>query len=126
MIQTAAKRLTRYLRDELEVGLRTVVIVQEESHEIYYLRQDLREEYTEATYEQVIETFRLDDSSISPEIDGTPVGDRRAVVHYHENAFVLQFPFSETESVLISITPEAGRSLLQFIEDCRQLVDDGR
>lgn len=124
MVQEAAERLTTHLRDELGDGLRTVVIVQEDGQEIHYLRNDLRGGYTEHEFAQVVDAFRLDDALIAPEIDDTPVGERRAVVHYHENAFVLQFPFSASESILISINSEAGRHLLQFIEDCRQLVHE--
>lgn len=122
MVQNTAEQLTEQLLDRLDGGLRTVVIVKESGHEIAYLREDLRDTYSEETFTEVVDTFRLDQPFMSPGIDDRPVGERRAVVHYHEDAFVLQFPFSDTESILISLARETGRDLLQFIDYCREIV----
>lgn len=125
MAQDIAKRMTEYLRNRVGDGLRTVVIVQDDSYEIHHLRDDLREGYTEETFTEVIDTFRFEQPFMSPEVASRPVGERRAIVHSHENAFVIQLPFSERDSILISLTPDAGRDLLDFIEKCRQIVHDG-
>lgn len=125
MVEKAADRVTQFLLDELDEELRTVVIVMPESFDIHYLRRDLKGDYTGEGFAKVVDSFRLEDPLWNPEIDDLPVGRRHAVLHYHENAFVLQFPFSETETILISVTPEVGRDLLGFIDRCRRLVQVG-
>lgn len=125
MIETRAKQVADYLLDVVGDDLRTVVIVSPGDFDVTYLSADLQERYTMDAFAAVVETFRLEQPLFSPAIDDYPVGERRAIVHYHEHAFVLQFPVSETQTILISVTREVGRDLLGFIETCRQLVQEG-
>lgn len=117
-----AREITEYLKERVDDGLRTVVIVQPNGQEIHYLRDDLKKEYTEETFSDVVDAFRLETPYLSPGIESRPVGERRGIVHYHEHAFVIQFPVSNSESILISLSPEAGRDLMDFLEICRQKV----
>ncbi|PSP79968.1 hypothetical protein BRC88_07605 [Halobacteriales archaeon QS_4_69_225] len=117
-------RITEFVQEQVGDGLRTVAVVTPGGWELHYLRSDLKREYDEDAYGEVVESFRLEESSLAPATGDRPVGDRLAVVHYHENAFVLQFPVEERRSVLVSVTSDAGRELLEFIEECRSRVDD--
>lgn len=122
MVKEAAIKLTEHVREQVGQGLRTVVIIREEGWEIQYLRSDLWEEYTAETFDRVTNTFRLEEPFLSPEIESRPIGERRAIVHYHENAFVLQFSYSENATILVSLSRDTGRDLLEFIEDCRRII----
>lgn len=122
MVEDAAKRVTTFLLERVDDGLRTVVIIEDTTYEIVYLNEELREQYTPATFREVVDSFRLENPLFNPGIEDKPIGERRAIVHYHANAFVLQFPYSETESILISVHPDIGRDLLGFIDECRTYV----
>ena len=122
MVKAAAERVTEYLRDLVDDDLRAVVIVAEDDYELHHLAPDLRAKYSKDTFGKVVETFQLKQPLFSPDIREYPIGERRAVVHYHEHAFVLQFPYSAERTILISVTREVGRDLLGFIEECRKLV----
>lgn len=122
MTRQAAERVTNRLHTELGDGLRTVVIVRPTGFDIHHLSDQLQREYSREQFAKVVDTFRLDQPEFSPGIEGEPVGGRQAVLHYHENAFVLQLPSSQEETILISVDPEVGRDLLGFIESCRELV----
>lgn len=124
MAKAAARRVIDYLLDRLDEGLRTVLVVSGSEYSVEYIRDDLRRAYSQETFTRVVETFRLKQPLFTPEIEAYPVGERRAVVHYHEHAFVLQFPFSESETILISVEEDVGRDLLEFIDTCRRLVED--
>lgn len=124
MVHEAARRVTEYLLDTVGDDLRTVTIVRPDDFDVTYLSDALKREYSAETFATVVDTFRLNQPLFSPDIEGAPVGERRAILHYHEHAFVLQFPFSATETILISVDRDVGRDLLGFIEDCRQLVRD--
>jgi|GEM_PF-387928 len=124
MVEETARRLTKYVHDLVGVGLRTVVIVREDDYTIHYLNDDLQEEYSAETYAEVIDTFRLQDPFLSSGLTGTPVGERRALIDYYENACIIQIPYSDTETILISVSRDAGRSLIEFVEACREIVEE--
>lgn len=122
MVDDTARRIVEYLQDRIGDGLRTVVILTPSEWEGAYLREDLKSDYDEATYEQTVELFRdTHDVELPPE-SAEHIGQRHAIVHYHEHAFVFQFPFSETETILVSVEADVGRELLGFIEACRQII----
>lgn len=124
MVEFAAERLTEHLLERIGDGLRTVVIVRDEGYDVSHLREDLERRYSEDEFAKVVDSFRLREPFFDPGIRSSPIGERRAVVHYHSNAFIIQIPFSETDSILVSVTSESGRDLLQFIEKCRQIVKE--
>jgi len=86
MVEEIADLLTEYVYDLVGDGLRTVVIVRDNDHEIRYLKDDLQREYKKEAYAEIVETFRLENPFLSPALEGTPVGERRALIDYHENA----------------------------------------
>lgn len=122
MVQQAARDLTGYLKNRVGNNLRTVVITREEGYNIVHLHPELKRDYTEETFEEVVNSFRLKEPFLNPGTHERPIGERRAIVHYHEKAFVVQIPFSEADSILVSLSRETGQSLLQFIEECREQV----
>lgn len=121
MVREAAARVATNLRERLGDELRTVAVIRENGWETSYLREDLREKYDQETYAAVVDAVRLDRPL--PDTGSLPIGERRIVLQHHENALVLQFPVTETETILVSITPEAGRNLVEFIESCRRTID---
>lgn len=126
MVDDAAQRLTEHVLEKAGDGLRTVIVVEESGFEVSYLREDLQETYTEREFAEVVDAFRLENPFLSPGLKHQPVGERRALVHYHENACIIQIPYSDTETILISLSREAGRDLVGFIESCRKVVGGNR
>lgn len=122
MPENAARRLARYVREKCGDDLRTVVLVTDGGWEGVYLRDDLREEYSPSVYSQTVELFRPreePDGSIDFDL---PLGMRHATVFYHDEAFVFRFRYSMDDYILVSIAPEAGEELLDFIADCQTIV----
>lgn len=125
MVAAAVDRIMDFLRERVGEALRTVVILQPDDWTGVYLRDDLREAYDEDTYEAVLDRFRAFSTDPTPDPIGE-IGERRALVHYHEEAFVVQLPFEDEASILVSVDADVGRELLTFIEQCReQLYADG-
>jgi hypothetical protein len=123
MVESTAETLAKYLKRRIGSGLRTVITVDEHDYEIQYLRGDLKAQYSKQDFSEVVDDVRVGLPFSTPGIESHPIGERRAVVHYYESAFVVQFPFSDTEQILISTTTDAGTDLLNFIEDCRRIVN---
>jgi len=123
MVEEIADLLTEYVYDLVGDGLRTVVIVRDNDHEIRYLKDDLQREYSKEATRRDCRNFPPRKSvSIARTGSSTPVGERRALIDYHENACVIQIPYSESETILISVSRDAGRDLIEFIESCREIV----
>ncbi|MFC7204943.1 hypothetical protein ACFQJC_15605 [Haloferax namakaokahaiae] len=123
MVESTAQQLANYLKTRVGDGLRTVIIVSEDDYEIQYLRRDLKEQYSKRAFDEVVDDVRVESLPLAQLVESHPIGEQRAVVHYYDSAFVVQFPYSDTEQILISVATDAGASLLQFIEGCRQIVD---
>lgn len=115
--------LMEFLQSRVGDHLRTVVILREARYDVVYLNDNIRDKYSRESFSDVVDAFRLDKPFLNPGTNQQPLGERKAVVHYHENAFVLQFPFSEDDSILVSLDRETGRDLLEFIEECRRRVE---
>lgn len=116
----ATARLAKYAREELGDSLRTIAIIYEDSFEVLYLREDLKDRYTRETYGDIVDVFR---EIPAPSWHGegeSPLGDRTSVVHCYENAFVFQFNISGCHSVLMSVEPDVGTKLRTFIGDCQE------
>jgi hypothetical protein len=122
MVEATAVNLSNYLEDRVGNSLRTVVVVREKGFDIIHINDEVRKEYSQETFSEVVDTFRLEKPFLDPGTHERPIGERKALVHYHDKAFVIQFPFSERESILVSLNQETGRDLLEFIEECRKRV----
>lgn len=126
MAKEAAHRVTKYVEEKCGEDLRTVVLITEDGWEGIYLRDDLKEEYTKTVYGETVELFRpTGDTRFSSDLS-LPLGTRHASVFYHEEAFVFRFRYSWSEHILVSISPGAGRELLDFIGDCQTIVQAER
>lgn len=122
MAKDAARRLKRYVEESVGDDLRTVVLITEDGWDGIYLRDDLQEEYTETVYGQAVELFRpTDDTGFSNDLT-LPLGTRHTAIYHHEEAFVMRFRYSWNEHIVVSISPSAGHELLDFLGDCRTIV----
>ncbi|WP_134671837.1 hypothetical protein [Halorussus marinus] len=119
MPSATGERLAGYATDQLGDALRTVFVLFEDDWKPIYIRDDIRQTYTEDRYERVAESFRIDFEAGVHERPETEIGSKAAIVHYHDNAYVFQFPHEQCHSVLLSVEPEVGSKLSSFIDGCR-------
>ncbi len=95
----------------------------ETEYENLYLRDDIRDEYTEADLEGLrreIIVFGLGKERIG---DVTHVGELRHIIYDTEGALSIQFPLGEYEGVFVSIGNEAQSELFDVIEATRAWID---
>lgn len=122
MAKDAARRLKRYVEESVGDDLRTVVLITEDGWDGIYLRDDLKEEYTETVYGETVELFRpTEDTRFSSDLS-LPLGTRHAAIFHHEEAFVMRFRYSWDEHILVSVSTGAGNDLLEFLGDCRTII----
>ncbi|WP_396610894.1 hypothetical protein ACH9L7_11785 [Haloferax sp. S1W] len=59
MVGGTVERLIEYVHERAGDGLRTVVVMNEDSWEVVYLRDDLQQKYSSDTYAAVVDRFVL-------------------------------------------------------------------
>lgn len=122
MPKEAARGLTEYVKEQCGDDLRTVVLITKDGWDGIYLRDDLKEEYTETVYGDTVNMFRVaEDADLLHDIS-SPLGVRHATIFHHETAIVMRFRYSWDEHILVSISPEASHGLLEFLGDCQTLI----
>lgn len=122
MPRNAARRLKQYVQEAVGDDLRTVVLITEDGWKGIYLREDLKQKYSKSVYGETVELFRPTvDAEFSSDLT-LPLGTRHAAILHHEEAFVMRFRYSLNEHILVSISPEAGHELLDFLGDCRTII----
>jgi len=112
-------KLVEYALGEVNEKLRTVVVVFADDFEILYMREDLRETYSPSQYKRVVDSFRTERKLERDSEATAPIGAKQSLIHYHESAFVFQFPHEDCHSILLSVEPSVGPRLESFITDCQ-------
>lgn len=120
MPSNTGERLAEYAADQLGDALRTVFVLSEDGCEVIYVRDDVRTAYSADRYERLAESFRIDLGAAVEARPATPIGSKAAIVHYHEGAYVFQFPHEGCHSILLSVEPRVGSQLASFIDGCRE------
>ena len=112
-------QLVEYARNQIGDALRTVAVLYEEDCEVIYLRDDLQTAYSPDQYKRVAGSFRTELSNRRSEAKSSSIGESIATIHYHEDAYVFQFPHDNCHSVLLSVETEVGSRLRSFVEGCQ-------
>lgn len=122
MPRETGNRLADYARGQIGDALRTVVVLYENDCVVVYLRDDLRKTYTPEQYREVADSFRTDMRIDAHSSGETSIGQKRSLIHYHENAYVFQFPHDDCHSILMSVKPSVGSRLRSFINECQKRI----
>ena len=122
MPRDTATALQEFALESVGQSLRTIVVVFEADFEVEYLRDDLKDRYSATEYGDIVETFRTV-PDVNEEFPGEhSIGPRRCLIHYHQNAFVFQFPHEGCHSILLSVEPTVGSRLEDFIIECQERI----
>jgi len=122
MIREAGNQLAEYALNELGDEVRTVAVLYEDDCEVVYLRDDLRESYEPEDYKEVADSFRIEMRGEQHLKKESPIGPKRSIIHYHDNAFVFQFPHDDCHSIILSVAPSVGSDLRSFINACGERI----
>ncbi|MEF8787227.1 MAG: hypothetical protein V5A45_14955 [Haloarculaceae archaeon] len=122
MPQNTGTRLVQYARQQVDDALRTVLVLYDNDYEILYLRDDLKGSYSPEEYESVAESFRIEMNAEASDWEDAPIGEKATVIHYHDSAYVFQFPHEDCHSILLSVEPRVGSRLKSFIDGCREQI----
>jgi NAD-dependent DNA ligase len=113
------QQLAKYARSEVDQALRTVTVLYEDDCEVVYVRDDLQKEYAESQFKRNADSFRVDGVLDKVNEEHPFIGEKNSIIHYHENAYVFQFPHENCHSILMSVEPTVGSQLKSFISACQ-------
>lgn len=123
MSQEHADRLVKYCQQRTGAQVRSIIRYTKSDHEVSYLRDDLKEEYSRMRLTSVVKIGRkIHRIRSNRETDGTPLGRPEASIRIYENAIVLQLPVGKHRGVLATFDRSVGSNLLGFIEGCQDHV----
>ncbi|SEO19180.1 hypothetical protein SAMN05216388_100973 [Halorientalis persicus] len=115
-------QLVKYADRKIGDSLRTVAVLFADDCEVLYLRDDLQESYSPSQYKQIAGSFRVDINAEIHRTDKSPLEAKEALIHYHREAYVFQFPHEDCHSILLSVESSVGPQLATFIEGCKNQV----
>lgn len=122
MPSETGNELVEYAQSQVGDALRTVAVLYEDDSEVIYLRDDLAHEYSREQYRHISASFRIDLNEELHQSNTSLVDEKIAIIHYHDSAYVFQFPHDGCHSILLSIEPRVGERLQNFIEGCDRRI----
>lgn len=111
------------LREVVGDGVRMVFVYAETEYERAYLRDDIRDEYSEADLEGLrreIIVFGLGKERIA---DVTHVGELRHIIYDTDDAFSIQVPLGKYEGVFVSVDDDCRDDLFDVVETTREWIE---
>jgi len=112
------KQLAKFLQSEVGDELRSVIHYDEDTFNLVYARDDVRDQYTESDLENVRQDLGVA-SFGKPTMEDLYVhGDLQCTVHCFENAIEMQFLASATEGIAVGLDPAAFVTHRTFIGRC--------
>lgn len=118
-----AKRLTKYCKERAGDKLRSVTIYRPEGTTSVYVREGLREDYTEEQVAALVKSAtELNSTLHRSNIEDAPLGRPNAGVYSFEEAFVIQLPLNENSGIVATFDADVGSYLAGFIRDCQKAI----
>ncbi|MFB6119245.1 hypothetical protein [Halosegnis sp.] len=120
-VDSEVRGLVSALRDHPDASLRLAVRYSGEEYDAVYVREDVRERYTDAELEERIGTLVLKGHGDPPE--EAPLrdfGSLEAVMRFYEGVIVAHFPVREWSGLVFTFDREAS----PIVDLANQYLDD--
>ncbi|WP_336036824.1 DUF7522 family protein [Halobacterium yunchengense] len=117
MVTTGADELVAFLQGEAGEYLRGAVYYSPTDHEVLYLRDDLEDRYGDAELAELFAYYR-DQNRKAAAVEPFDLGTDHCTVHFYDEAILFHFVQPGPSGTVITLEPEAGRDVVQFITRC--------
>lgn len=112
------EQLTEFLKKEVGDELRSVIFYDKDEFEPIYVRDDVRDQYTDSELEQVHHELGMASFGKTALESLYVHGELKCTVHCFENAIEMHFVATEAEGVAVGLDPAAFVSHRTFIGRC--------
>lgn len=124
MSRAVAHELAEYLEQRAGDSLRAVGHYSTDNYEIVYLRDDVREQYSDDKIEEIVEDLRWESFAKPTQERQYRLGSLTCSIQAFEEGVVMHFPYDDNRGTLISLAPGAARQLMGFIDDCLSQINE--
>lgn len=112
------EQVATFLQKEVGDELRSVIYYDEDTFDVVYARDDVRDQYSESELEQVRQELGVA-SFGKPALEDLYVhGELNCTVHCFDEAIEMQFIASDTEGISVGLDPAAFVTHRTFIGRC--------
>ena len=114
--------LVTFLQERAGDYLRGVLKYDQESTDIQYLREDIRNQRIQSQFDRVVRRVRPE--ATAAEERAFPFGDLHVTVRRFDDAMLLHFPRGQDRGTLVALEPDAARDLNTFTTECVNRLQD--
>lgn len=115
MSDSDANDFVAFLKEEAGEYLRSVIYFDGTDHELAYVRDDVREEYSDRDHERVVESLLAETAARNEEEELYVHGQLNCIVRSFEHAVELHFPKGTYSGTAVALDPDAARDLSGLI-----------
>ena len=126
MSRAIAQELASYLDQRAGDSLRAVGHYSADDYEIVYLRDDVRDRYSDADIKEIVKNLRWESFAKSTHEGQYHLGSLNCSIQAFVEGVVMQFPYDDKHGTLITLDPGAARQLVAFIDDCLTRIEQVR
>lgn len=117
--------LTSHCQRTAGDSLQSVFTMTAESGEVHYIRDDMKEAFSQGGFERFRKAaWAVHDTVLAEAPKIRVLGGYRVTVHTFENAFAMQFRVSEDQGLVVTFDRDIGRNLHEFLLECEQYLEE--
>lgn len=125
MSKDTAQRLVDILHEWADEYLRSVAYFEKNKRDIIYIREDIKESYTEEDQAEVFNDLSFDALGKERQEDLYTHGDLNCIARWFDDAIELHFPHDKRSGTAVALEPHAVLDLEGLINAClRELRDE--
>ncbi|WP_348612160.1 DUF7522 family protein [Halobaculum rarum] len=117
MVGATPNELVQFLHTEAGEYLRTALHYTATDYETLYLRDDVDAAYTGGGMDEFVAYYRQKSREQEPDRP-FDLGNDHCTVSIYDEAILFHFTQGENVGTIITLSPEAGRDIVQFITEC--------
>ncbi|MGB9987103.1 DUF7522 family protein [Salarchaeum japonicum] len=117
MPEQPANELVEFLREQAGDYLRAAIHYTEHDHDVLYIRDDVAGDYTDAELATFVDHYRTKSREQQPDRP-FDLGHDHCTISVYDEAILFHFTLTTTVGTIITLAPEAGRDIVQFITHC--------
>jgi hypothetical protein len=117
METTASNELVAFLQKQAGEYLRSAIHYDEEDYELLYLREDLSDIEADTSTDEFVAYYRQKSREQDPERP-FDLGNDHCTVSIYDEAILFHFTQGANVGTIITLSPEAGRDIIEFTTKC--------
>ncbi|UIP00788.1 hypothetical protein Hbl1158_05365 [Halobaculum sp. CBA1158] len=117
MTRGEPNELVQFLQQQAGEYLRGVVHYSDDDYDALYLRDDVADMYTDEELTEFVAYYREKNRQLAPDRP-FDLGTDHCTISMYDEAIIFHFTQGTDVGTVVTLSPEAGRDVVQFTTDC--------